>query len=87
METITMWLFGLPYALWETQRRKVAVDRLLAELGNGDFGQLSGVEGLSCGADIHWPTDIERIDTLEQYWMVRDSYIRLYNAYNPSDWN
>lgn len=27
LDTLKMWLFGLPYALYQTQRRKVAVDR------------------------------------------------------------
>jgi hypothetical protein len=27
IETLKMWVFGLPYALWETQRVKVAVQR------------------------------------------------------------
>ena len=28
IDFVKMWVFGLPYALWETQRIKVAVSRL-----------------------------------------------------------
>jgi hypothetical protein len=31
LDTMKMWLFGLPYALYQTQRIKVGVDRFLKD--------------------------------------------------------